>query len=458
MACLDKETATAYLRGDLDPHQAALCAAHVADCDTCRQIVEEISALMDHARDALRELEDPSDAPDWSRIARGIDRAIAWQPPRVRWSMPQWGARWAMPRWRLAPVPLFVSLMFVAVLGAFVYEQRHAERTGSPAPASVGSPTRPRAVSDIELPAATPTPTPVRTLSRAAQLALEVRALSLLDGAGALLGEQVNVRRAPNGVRVEVTVDSDQRRLEIARALAPIVGTPGVQIRLQTFASAARNRPEAAREIEAPLRMREVQVQRDDFPAAPIVRDALRAAHPEKDAGAIDQDTRQLAARATEQSQLALQHAWAVVRLASRYAPAEVASTLPADARQTWHAMIQLHAREVAAQVAGLGETLQPLLPDSTQHSDTAPRADAAAVAETPTGTNRAHATEPASIDARELAQVANRLVTLAQMQDEIVRASFSASADTPATASILSPELRSTRQELIRLARQISD
>src|SRR5262249_23833232 len=151
----------AYLRGDLDPHQAALCAAHVADCDTCRQIVEEISALMDHARDALRELEDPSEAPDWSRIARGIDRAIAWQPPSVRWSMPQWG-----PRWRLAPVPLFVSVMFVAVLGAFVYEQRHAERTGSPAPASGGSPARPRAVSDIELPEmAEPRVVPGKTLA-----------------------------------------------------------------------------------------------------------------------------------------------------------------------------------------------------------------------------------------------------------------------------------------------------
>src|SRR5581483_2820469 len=151
----------------------------------------------------------------------------------------------------------------------------------------------------------------------------------------------------------------------------------------------------------------------------------------------IDQETRQLAARATEQSQAALQHAWAVVRLASRYAPAQVESQLPADARQTWHAMIQLHAREVAAQVAGLGATLQPLLPDSIPRSDTAPRAE----------------TERASIDARELTQVANRLVTLAQMQDEIVRASFSASADAPASASILSPELRSTRQELIRLA-----
>ncbi len=446
MACLDKETATAYLRGDLDPHQAALCAAHVADCDTCRQIVEEISALMDHARDALRELEDPSDAPDWSRIARGIDRAIAWQPPRVRWSMPQWGPRWVMPRWgsrwRLAPVPLFVSVMFVAVLGAFVYEQRHAERTGSSAPASGGSPARPRAVSDIELPEMKePVVVPGKTLALPTQFAREVRALSLLDRAGALLGEQVNVRRTPNGVRVEVTVDSDQRRLEIARALAPIVGAPGYEIRLQTFASVVNRQPEKTIERQAPPQMREVQVQRDEFPAAPIVRDALRAANPQLDAGALDQETRQLAARATEQSQAALQHAWAVVRLASRYAPAQVESQLPADARQTWHAMIQLHAREVAAQVAGLGETLQPLLPDSTPRSDTAPRAE----------------TERASIDARELTQVTNRLVTLAQMQDEIVRASFSASADAPASASILSPELRSTRQELIRLARQIS-
>jgi anti-sigma factor RsiW len=455
MACLDKETATAYLRGDLDPHQAAVCAAHVASCDACRAIVENISALMDHARDALRELEDPSDAPDWSRIARVINRAIDREPPRRL----GWPLGWSVRQWWLAPAPLIVSVMFVAVLGAFVYEQRYAERAASPAPASGPPPARPRAlpVPESAPPAALPTPAvPVRTLSRAARLALEVRALSLLDGAGALLGEQVNVRGTPSGVRVEVTVDSDQRRLEIARALAPIVGAPGVEIRLQTFASEAKRQSESAARTtqsaaetqgqtaaetsaQAPPRMREVQVQRDQFAAAPLVREALRAGHPEKDAGAIEQETRVVAARATEQSQLALQHAWAVVRLSSRYAP-ETESTLPADARETWHAMIRLHAREVVAQATGLGETVAPVVSDLTPSGPTA------------------SSSETAPVDPRELPRVANRLVALAQAQDEIVRGAFSATAAAPTTAGIGSTAFRSTWQELMRLARQLAD
>jgi hypothetical protein len=51
--CFDKETAAAYLSGDLDLGAADICALHVGVCKDCQIIIEEVSALIDGVREDL---------------------------------------------------------------------------------------------------------------------------------------------------------------------------------------------------------------------------------------------------------------------------------------------------------------------------------------------------------------------------------------------------------------------
>ncbi len=53
MMCMDRETAAAYLGGYLEPEESQRWAAHVAQCPTCEQLVQEVSELFDHVRQIL---------------------------------------------------------------------------------------------------------------------------------------------------------------------------------------------------------------------------------------------------------------------------------------------------------------------------------------------------------------------------------------------------------------------
>jgi hypothetical protein len=79
MACFDRETATAYLRGDLEPDEAEHWASHVAGCEACRQLVEEVSALIDDVRQDLMALDVGLEAQS-QNLQRLLDRAAP-EPP-----------------------------------------------------------------------------------------------------------------------------------------------------------------------------------------------------------------------------------------------------------------------------------------------------------------------------------------------------------------------------------------
>lgn len=53
MACMDKETASAYLSGYLDAAESQQWAGHIASCECCQGLVEEVSGLLDDVRKAL---------------------------------------------------------------------------------------------------------------------------------------------------------------------------------------------------------------------------------------------------------------------------------------------------------------------------------------------------------------------------------------------------------------------
>ena len=65
--------------------------------------------------------------------------------------------------------------------------------------------------------------------------------LRLLNQAGADLGEQINVTRTPEGrLQVEGIVDTEKRKDELLRALAPVHNNAAVMIDVKSVSEAVR--------------------------------------------------------------------------------------------------------------------------------------------------------------------------------------------------------------------------
>ena len=64
MICLDRETAAAYLNGDLEPAEAEEITVHMAECSGCRALVENVSEMIDRVRRTLLFLDVPLPSTD----------------------------------------------------------------------------------------------------------------------------------------------------------------------------------------------------------------------------------------------------------------------------------------------------------------------------------------------------------------------------------------------------------
>lgn len=268
-------------------------------------------------------------------------------------------------------------------------------------------------------------------------MGLEVEALRLLDGAGALLGEQVNVMRTPAGVvRVEATVDSDARKQELGRVLGPLAAHERVDVAIETFEAAARRNSRYRAPSSQPSQtaiVRAVEVEKDDIAVGPLLRDYFGArGTPESDAPVAER-VRAFANQAVERSRLIVQHAWAIKKLASRYdLPAQRA--LDASSRAAWRTLIRQHAATVADQGSQLRQLLQPaFFPEETLS-----------------------VSSPGAADDEPLGAAAERLLTLAHAQDEAVRTAFVTSASTSATTAFLQTQpFWNALTELVALAQR---
>lgn len=274
---------------------------------------------------------------------------------------------------------------------------------------------------------------PPRRPSESMVMGLEIEALRLLDGAGALLGEQVSVARTPAGiVRVEATVDSRARKDEIERALAPLARHEGVRVDIETFEAAAAARDRERRPSGQSRVVRAVEIERDDIAVGPTLRRYFRSspsAESESDAE-IDRRVRTFASQAVEHSRLIVRHAWAMKNLARRYSP-EARLALDEDARAAWLTLIRRHASAIADRGDRLRQLLHPVF----------------------------FAGEPLAVPAsdvpvEDVSVASERILTLAQTQDDAVRNALVASGTPAATIAFLqTPSFWNSLTELVTLA-----
>ncbi len=187
---------------------------------------------------------------------------------------------------------------------------------------------------------------------------LEIEALRLLNQAGADLGEQVNVVRAPEGqLQIQGIVDTEKRKSEILRALAPLMKNPALAVEVNTAAEALRKTPAAPVSPDA-IKLQQIEPASDKIPVyAELHRYFSRRGAPE---AAIEAEIANLADRTLGKSQQILMRAWALKRLAGRFSPDQLRA-LDRAARAEWRRMIGGHAEALRQRVESLRQELEPI-------------------------------------------------------------------------------------------------
>ena len=204
------------------------------------------------------------------------------------------------------------------------------------------------------------------TLAATATAELEVEVLKALNGIGADIGEEATVTRtAANQLLVQGIVESPERKSEIARALAPLTGQPGLIVRIETSVEAqkriereqtlsAKNKPSRRENDETGVSVQPLDI-RDRIPADAETRRYLRSKGTAENN--LNDEVNRFATRTINRSNQVLLRALALKNLASRFSEAQLRAMKP-EARNQWLNLIQVRAAEIENQNAALREEL----------------------------------------------------------------------------------------------------
>jgi RNA polymerase sigma factor (sigma-70 family) len=273
---------------------------------------------------------------------------------------------------------------------------------------------------------------PSKPLAFAELASLEIDVLRRLDGMDALLGERLTVTRDPDGVRVSAIAETRERAAEIKEALAPLAGKRGLHLNVATVAERlSRTKPPQQRSLV----LREVQVERDTFPARDAVRGYVESRIGAGPSETIDRQVRDFASDTIRRSGELLAQTWAIQRLAAAFSAEEQRALAP-DQRGAWRALVERRARLVGELALALRTELQAALDLSAPEAE--PVEDITGVSEE-----------------LSLNGATERLAAAAAASDSAVRAAFTARHDTTDTAAAppLGPDVIRSMREVERLA-----
>jgi RNA polymerase sigma factor (sigma-70 family) len=289
----------------------------------------------------------------------------------------------------------------------------------------VGEPGRPEHWAFRDLTASRVPPSPSTSTPPVASAELEVDVAYLLNRAKADRNEQVNLTRSAGGsLRVEGVVDTQERKDEFLRALAPVINNPAVRIEIRTVAEATQ-RPNTGT----------VSVQQvEETTNTVAVNEELRAYFLKTEANApVDESIRNYSSRMVHYAYDALFHAIELKRLINRFETYDMRAVAP-DARNKWLAMIHEHAASLEQKIALVRQETQPVFFPGVTLS----------------------ATEEVSIQSDDdLARAVERLHKLTLSNNAAVRAALTISAQSSA-AAIRSASFWQSLQKSEQLARSI--
>jgi len=193
-------------------------------------------------------------------------------------------------------------------------------------------------------------PLPLASSPAVATADLEVEVLHLLNQAGADLGEQVDVVRAPDGLlHVTGLVETDERKREIQRALGPVISSGAVKFAIRSVAEVIAQQQRGRERSAAVPSVQGVEVAADTFPAYKDLRTRFS-----------DAEAHAFASRMISRSRKAMRHAAALKQLLNQFSVEDL-RTLSPEARTKLFALIRIHARAFEQETSNLKEELRPI-------------------------------------------------------------------------------------------------
>lgn len=216
-----------------------------------------------------------------------------------------------------------------------------------------GEPGRPGDWAFRDLTASRVPPSPSTSAPPPASAELEVDVAYLLNRAKADRNEQVTLTRSAGGsLRVEGVVDSQERKDEFLRALAPVLNNPAVKIDIRTLADIPLR----------PAQLGTLSTLGVEETTNTIAAEAELRAYFEKhtSANSTDDAISKYSSRVVNTSWAALFHAIELKKLVNRFATVDMRAVAP-DARDKWLAMLREHASGFEQQTAQLRGDIQPV-------------------------------------------------------------------------------------------------
>jgi DNA-directed RNA polymerase specialized sigma24 family protein len=261
---------------------------------------------------------------------------------------------------------------------------------------------------------------------------LEVEVLHLLHQAGADLGEQVSVERTAQGLlQIKGIVETDKRKAELLQMLGPVSNNPALRVQIKTVAEALKEGAGPRSSSSSPI-VERLESSNDSIPLKSDLRQwFLRQGLTDTQA---EVRVSQFADQTVNRSSTALQHAWALKRLAERWSPEQL-RTLDSEARAKWLTIIRAHVQAIQRETANVRQGLQPIFGGSF-----------ATGAETRVEINN---------DA-DLVREMEQLFKLCLANDEVIRAGFTISPDSGRAAAVKSSQFWQSLREAEKLASNI--
>jgi len=254
---------------------------------------------------------------------------------------------------------------------------------------------------------------------------LEVDVAYLLNQAKADRNEQVALTRNAGGsLRVEGIVETEQRKSELLRALAPVSQNPAVTIEIRTVDESLQrtSKPSAISIYQAEASASSVAVDRE-------LRDYFSRSTANGD---LDEAVRSFSSRTVKRAYDALFHAIALKQLINRFANVDMRTVAP-DARAKWLTMVREQAAAFQRETAALRRELQPIFFVGAESN----------VVE-----------DVAIADDADLAAAVEKLHKLALANNEAVRSAFTISSRS--SASALKSSFWRSSESAERLAQRI--
>jgi RNA polymerase sigma factor (sigma-70 family) len=199
---------------------------------------------------------------------------------------------------------------------------------------------------------------------------LELQVLTDLMGAGAGVGEQVDVHRDRLSGVVEVrgVVDTPERKDALLQAVAPLAGNPHLKLSLRSadeLPQMASVRPSkgkgrsASPSSEAPIVLDTFQSTTATIPADAAIRAHLKASG--LSGQQLDDAVHTFAHEACVQSLEAQQHAYRLAQLAAEFTPADLAQ-LDSASRLKWLVLVANYSEALDGDLRALHSHLAPIL------------------------------------------------------------------------------------------------